>query len=151
MLLNVWSLFVLPDEVAIHFGRGGKADGWASREFHVILLSVFQTILFVVFYFMPRIINKIPARYINLPNRDYWLSDKNRETALRKLENTMFEFGTALLAFFLFVTYLTIQANLSHPVRLNEDLFFPVFILFMLYTVLWTIRVIVSFRKPKQQ
>ena len=43
---------------------------------------------------------------------------------------------------------LTVQANLSQPVRLNEGAFFPGLVLFLVYTVVWSIGLIRSFRVP---
>lgn len=36
ILFTLFSYFILPDNVAIHFGRGGLPDGWASRGVHVL-------------------------------------------------------------------------------------------------------------------
>lgn len=32
ILFNILSYVMLPDKVAIHFGRGGHADSWANKE-----------------------------------------------------------------------------------------------------------------------
>ena len=42
VLLMVVSLAILPDQVAIHFGRGGAPDSWASKEVNVLAAVYFS-------------------------------------------------------------------------------------------------------------
>ena len=60
----------------------------------------------------------------------------------------MAEFGVALFVFFFCITGLTIQANLSPPVRLNEVLFLAIFVVYMLYVVWWLVRLVRGLRIP---
>ncbi len=46
------------------------------------------------------------------------------------------------------IAVLSLQANLSTPVRLREDLFWWTFGLFMAFTVCWTIRLMTRFKVP---
>jgi hypothetical protein len=61
----------------------------------------------------------------------------------------MVEFGCALFTFLFGVGFLTLEANLSDPVRLNETVFFPLFITFMAYTCYWCVKFTLAFRIPK--
>jgi hypothetical protein len=49
----------------------------------------------------------------------------------------------------LFVGLLTLRANLSHPVRLDENLFLSGLWIFLAYTVYWTVVLLRAFREPK--
>ena len=64
----------LPDIVASHFGSAGKPDAWSSRHVFVgiYLFSVIMTGL--IFLGLAYGMRSIPDNLINLPNRDYWLS-----------------------------------------------------------------------------
>jgi hypothetical protein len=62
----------------------------------------------------------------------------------------MWESGIALFLFLFAVELLTIQANLSQPVKLNEELFFSATLLFLLFTVYWCIKLFKAFRLPKE-
>ncbi len=66
-----------------------------------------------------------------------------------KCSTLMARFGTAFFLFFFCIGVLTVQANLSQPVRLNERAFFPVLVLFLGYTVVWTIGLFRAFRVPE--
>jgi hypothetical protein len=67
----------------------------------------------------------------------------------KKLAPLMMELGSAFLTFLFFVGVLTLEANLADPVRLNESIFFPLFIAFMLYTGYWCVTLVRVFRIPK--
>lgn len=61
----------------------------------------------------------------------------------------MARFGSAFFLFFFCTGMLTIEANLSQPVRLNEKVFVPILIMFLGYTALWTIGLFRAFRAPE--
>ena len=148
--LALVSLAVLPPRVAIHFGRGGLANGWASNWVNALIFLGTDALLFCSLYFSPRLVFVFPKRWINLPNRDYWLTDENTPRVRSMISSLMWEFGVAVFLFLFVAGLLTIEANLSNPVRLNEKLFFAAFILFMAYTVFWCVRFFRAFRIPAE-
>ena len=148
VLLILVSLAVLPDKVAIHFGSGGVPDSWASKEWNAILFLLVQAFFFPLLWFAPSLALRLPTRWINLPNKGYWLRAENRPALKRKLETLTARFGTAFFLFFFCAGLLTVQANLSQPVRLNERALLLLVLLFLLYTIFWSIGLIRSFRAP---
>jgi hypothetical protein len=60
----------------------------------------------------------------------------------------MDEFGLSLFGFLFGISLLAIDANRSIPVRLNEPLFLVLLTIFLLYTLIWTIRLVLRFRPP---
>lgn len=147
LLLGAAALCILPDTVAIHFGLGGKAGGWASKEFNFILFALIELMVFAIFNYSHLLLYKTPKKYINLPNKEYWLRPENLPVAVERFGSVMREYGSALMLFFLVIFALTIHANLSDPVILNERLFFAALILYLLYTVYWVIKLIRMFRQ----
>ena len=150
VLLMLVSLVILPDQVAIHFGRGGCPDSWASKEMNAFVFLVLETPMFLLFWFGPSLPLGVPKRFVSLPNKEYWLREENLPAFKQKLEHLMAQFGAAFFLFFFFTGLLTLQANLSEPVRLNEKAFVPIVVVFLGYTVVWTIGLIRSFRVPKE-
>jgi len=69
--------------------------------------------------------------------------------ALEKFSQLMWQFGTALFLFMFFVGLLTLKANLSDPVRLDERLFLIALAIFLVYTVYWTAVLLRAFRVPR--
>ncbi|MCF7847483.1 MAG: DUF1648 domain-containing protein [Kiritimatiellales bacterium] len=150
VLLTLVSLVLFPERMAIHFGAGGAPNGWATGYFNAFLMILTELVLFCSLYFTPLVVLKIPARWINLPNKNYWLTEKNRPKAAAMITGLMWQFGTAMFLFLFFTGVLALQANLSDPVRFNEQLFMPVFVLFMLYSAYWCLRIVLTFRIPDE-
>ncbi len=151
LVLAIVSTQVLPERVAIHFGAGGTANGWGSTNANALLMAGVNLLLFCSIYFSPWLIERIPARWISLPNRDYWLTPENKERAVEMMREMMWQFGTALFLFLFFTGLLTISANLSRPVRLNEELFLSGLVVFLVYTGYWTIALLRAFRIPARR
>lgn len=150
ILFNILSYVMLPDKVAIHFGRGGRADSWASKDLNLLLFLGMEILMFLIFWYSPALVMKIPAKWVNLPNKSFWLAEENKPLTKQKLESLMPEFGIAMFVFFLFISILTLDANLSDPVKLNESMFLLELIIFLVYTVYWCIKFYKSFRVPKE-
>ena len=101
------------------------------------------------FALAPRLLDGVPAKYISLPNRDFWLLDENRPEANRRMGNIMYTFGAATGLLMLGVLILLIAANLSDPVRLDGRIFLVMFISYLAYTAWWLVRVFTAFRIPE--
>jgi len=149
LLLAAVSLAVLPDRVAIHFVLGGHPDSWAPAWFNALLFAGMDGLLSVMIWLTPRWAFAFPDRWINLPNKAYWLAPERRPEAQARLARAMVEFGTALLLFMLVVSALVIKANLSDPVRLDEKPFLGALALFLVFTVFWLVRLYRTFRIPE--
>lgn len=148
LILMAVSLAVQPDQVAIHFGGGGQPDSWASKEFNAAIFLVLEVPFFLLFYYSSRLTLGFPSKFLNIPNKDYWLQEGNLVLFQQKFGRYMAEFGVAIFIFFFCITYLAIQANLSEPVRLNETWFMAVFIAYILYTIWWLVRLVRGLRVP---
>jgi uncharacterized membrane protein len=149
VLLSLASLVILPDPVAIHFGIGGAPDGWASREMSALLMTGMHVILFLSLYLSPRLLTSVPSKWVSLPNRDYWLAPERRAQAVERFSRWMWQYGTGLFLFMFYVGLLTMRANLSDPVRLDERSMMIGLVVFLAYTGFWTVALLRSFRVPK--
>ncbi len=150
ILFNFLSYVILPDEVAIHFGRGGRANSWAPKEINCLVFLGLDILLFLLFWYSPALAMKTPAKWVNLPNKSFWLAEENKPLTKQKMESLMSEFGIAFFVFFFFISILTLDANLSDPVKLNEPLLLIFLSIFLIYTVYWCIKFYQSFRVPKE-
>ena len=148
VLLTWVSLIYLPPEVAIHFGGKGVPDSWGTREFQAFFFLAIDLGMFLMFLFIPSLILKLPQKLISMPNRDYWLKEENKAKFKSIFEELWWEYGFALLSFLLLTEALTIDANLSSPIQLNYGIFWFLFVVFMAYTILWTVRICSAFAVP---
>jgi uncharacterized membrane protein len=151
MILVAVGLVLCPGKVAIHFGMGGEPDGWASGSVNALIMSGVNILIFVSFFFTSYLIKITPSRWINLPNKEYWLKPENRDKMESKLKPHLWQFGTLTLMLIFIVNALAIQANLSEPVRLREDIFLWSLGLYVAYTIYWCIKTVLTFRIPKDE
>jgi uncharacterized membrane protein len=146
--LSLLSLAILPSHVAIHFGVGGNPDNWAPNYVQVILFLLVECLLFLMIYYSPRLVTKLSPRWVNLPNKDFWLSEENKDRTATKLASYLYQFGIVMFAFMFVVGMLTMQANLRDPARLNEPVFLGALGLYLVYTVVWCVSLYRGFRVP---
>jgi uncharacterized membrane protein len=151
LILMAVSLAVLPDQVAIHFGGGGLPDSWASKEFNAAVFLVLEAPFFLMFYFASRMTLGISKKFLNVPNKDYWLQEGNQTRFQKIFGRFMAEFGVAIFIFFFCISLLALQANLSDPVKLDEKVFLIVFVSYILYTLGWLVRLVQGLRIPAKQ
>jgi len=149
LFLALSSLALLPDRVAIHFGPGGVPNGWATNLAGVILVLGVHCLVFFSLYLAPGLLAKVPAKWINLPNRDFWLRPEHRAQAMALFAQHLWRFGTVLFLFMLLAGLLTLKANLSEPVRLDERALLLGLAGFLAYTLFWVVALLRAFRIPR--
>jgi uncharacterized membrane protein len=149
VILAIISFFVLPSSVAMHFGAGGDPNSWCLKHTYILILFAIEVPLFLLMYFTPVLILKSPPNLLNLPNKTFWLKEENHSQLKEKTDSLMSEFGAALFTFLFVIKLITLEANRSEPVRLNERVFLYALILFLLYAVIWSVRFFKSFKIPE--
>ena len=149
ILFNLFSWFILPDNTAVHYGRGGIPDSWASKGVHILWFTGMMALIYAGFIYSPKILDIFPVRIINLPNREYWLTDENRPEAKDKLARLMYSFGAATGLLLLISSIASVAANLSDPVRLNDGLFIFLAGLYLVYMVWWIVKLFIEFKVPE--
>ena len=75
----------LPPRVASHFGAGGAANGWMTREnytwFMMLLTALLPLALLLALAWLPARFE----RWVNLPHREYWMASPQRAATLDSL------------------------------------------------------------------
>jgi hypothetical protein len=65
-------------------------------------------------------IRRLPQRWINLPNRAYWLAPEREVETRSHLAGWCWAFGTVLNLFLAFIFHMVFLANTSDPVAMNN-------------------------------
>ena len=136
---NIFYFINLPNVIAIYFGISGNPDNWKIKETMLLVNLSVQILLNFCFVLFPIMINKIPKIFINIPNKDYWLSDEKIDETKLKLKKLFFEYGVYIFIFLIFVFHLVYIANVNKT-RLNLKYFFTNFIIFNLLNIYWIIK-----------
>jgi hypothetical protein len=126
----------MPPVVASHFGPSGAPDGFMPRAAWMVvhgLLLAFPTFLALA---VPSIVLRTPVEYVNLPNKDHWLSAEHRDETHELLRGRFAVFGTGILAFLMLVLHLVSEANAARG-PLDNTVFLLGLGAFFPFTIVW--------------
>ncbi len=115
-VLRLWDQ--LPAQVATHFGGGGRANGWTSRQ-GLLLSMAFELGACLVVLLASVWLPRLPVWLINMPNARYWLVEERRPEALRRLGVLMTWLSLLMSVFLVGINELILRANL-HGTGLSE-------------------------------
>lgn len=115
-----WTSGALPAVVAAHFGADGIANGFMPRgEFVGFMLALVLAVPSLI-YFTGRLASRLPAQWLNLPNKQYWLAPERRAATLESLGKFGVWTAYATLGVLCLAYWLVVQANLERPPRLEQ-------------------------------
>jgi len=136
----------LPPVVASHFAVGGVANGFMPRATYLRFMVALVLCLPLLIALLASITSLLPVRFINLPNREYWLAPERQANSLAYLRNHGARFGVLLVVFLCFVHWLVVRANSLSPAQFPVSMFFPGFAAFLVGLVIWLGALVVHFR-----
>jgi uncharacterized membrane protein len=138
---------LLPDKVASHFGASGRPDAWASKEFFLKIYLIAVAFVAVLFPATGFLVSKIPNNFINLPNKDYWLSPERRQVTVDFLLRQFLWFGSATLMLLLDIMHQSFRVHLGQAGALEHPV--ASLVTYVAFSTLWSIGLVVKFmRKP---
>ena len=159
--VHVWFIFVLlhaaqtiyyyprlPSVVAQHFGSDGRPNGWAPREAFFVISWVILLAISALLMLTPRLLKRVPVAMINLPNKAYWLAPERKQESLAFLQRGSEWIGVLTAGFLVVVMNRAIRANLAPNHRLDNGIFVPLLVSFVVLMVLGSLRVFLRFAKP---
>jgi serine/threonine-protein kinase len=141
------STSLLPERVAIHFGASGQPNGWMSRSTHLVLMGALGMGLPLISVIIALVIRLVPARFINLPNRDYWLSPERQSQTCIYISRQLIWLACLEVVFFAGIQFLIVEANRIAPVQLPMEMFLWLIGGFLVAVALWVIVLIRHFIK----
>ena len=129
----------LPQRVASHFGSEGSANGWMGRSWYLVFTALLPLLIAGIFAGTAAWVKTIPAKFVSIPNRDYWLAPERRERLSRLLMIRMMWLASLAALFFGCLHALTMEANRVIPPRLADGPLLGLFIGFLLLLLLWIV------------
>jgi uncharacterized membrane protein len=138
----------LPPTVATHFGAGGVANGWMSRDGYTIFAMLLTLLLPLVVFASVGWLPHRFERFVNLPHRDAWLGPAHRAATQAWLR--AFGVGLALLMALLAIGLhaAILAAHARSPPRLDEPAFIAGLVVFVAVVVGAAIAMQMRFRRP---
>ena len=144
-LLHYYPL--LPERMASHFDGTGRPDGFQSKDTFFALSASMLIVTVVLFGGLGALFRRIPSKWFNLPNRDYWLAPERREETIEGISGQMEWFGAASLALYLFVIQRVFETNRTSEPKLDSGSLFVILGIYLMFTGVWIGRFVWRFRK----
>ena len=130
----------LPETVASHFGAGGSADDWISRQLLVLVQSLTLLVSGIIYVLAGVLHLPAAGRTISLPNRDFWLAPQRKQATEAFIRSQARWFLFYTLLFLLVVFQLLINANLGEHGMLAETQMWAALFIYGVYLVIWLLR-----------
>ena len=112
----------LPPSVAARFGHQGLWIGRMDKDIHVALMAGLAGGLPLLLYGSVGVLPRLFTRFINIPNRDFWLAPERREKMLGDLEHHGMILGIFSMVFICAMQALIVAANQRTPARIDINL-----------------------------
>lgn len=139
----------LPETVATHFGSGGRANGWMSRDAQTLLMIGLFLLMSGLMAATGLIARKANPRFVNLPHKDYWFATPERRMEIGHRMSAWGEvFGVAMNGFFIVLQHLVYLANRRHPPLLDEPMMWVLLAVFLSFTLGWTLYLTLRLARP---
>lgn len=140
----------LPDRVAAHFGAGGEADAWMTREGYLMWMLAFGVAFPAV---ITALVGLLPRAwpglaFVNLPNRDHWFAPERRAESLAYLGRHACWLGCLMVLMAMGVHALILRAHETAPPSLPLVPFLALLIGFVLGVGAWILVMYRKFHRP---
>jgi len=138
----------LPARMATHFGAGGTANGWSTRETYLLVMI---GLVIAVPVSLLALMVWLPQRGLcacKLPNRDYWLAPERRSGTYERLTGYAGVAGALVVVLLVALHFLVIEANSSTRPALPTGPFVTVMLGFAVAMIAWTVALSYGFRRP---
>ena len=140
----------LPERVATHFGFEGRADGWMSRSGYQLFEIAFPLGIALILTGTSALIRFFPAKFINLPRKDYWLVPERRALTAAMIRSRMTWLACLMTLFFGGLHVLTLEANRVQPSQLPMGGLLMVIIAFLISLMIWVIFLLMRFAETNE-
>lgn len=148
-VMHFWAYYSeLPEVMASHFDAHGIPNGWQSKSAFFGTFIMVGALAVVLGFGLPRIITRIPAQFINLPNKQYWLSPEHVAETQEFLVTFFAWFGCALFVVLITAFEYALQSNLHPENRPDVARLWITLVGFLAFVVVWTIRMMAKFLRP---
>lgn len=136
----------LPDTIAGNYNAHGEPSAWMPKKiFYITIISIFS-FLFILLIYLPYIINKLPMKIINFPNKHLWFNKLIFDKTKARITYIFDALSIGLFIFIIFNNQLTITASLKKT-NLKMNYFFLGILIFFVFLILWVIKLYFDYSK----
>jgi uncharacterized membrane protein len=138
----------LPDRVATHFGAGGLANGFMSRDGYIAFMLAFAVLLPIFVAAMTGMVPRMIGNTRHIQHYNYWFAPARHDASVARLGSHACLAGCLLVLFVGGLHFVILDANAQTPARMAESTFFVMMALFLVGIAVWIARFRCMFRRP---
>lgn len=139
----------LGDSIATHYDELGRPNNILPKGVFLVLEFALLVLIVGEALIIPALVERIPPRSLNIPNRDYWLADERRESTYGFIRQSFGALGVVLVAFFIVVNQIVLRINVTRE-PLPVWMLAAVVAVFGIALVVWFARFARRFRRPAE-
>lgn len=139
----------LPATIATHFDGNGVPNGWSSKAAFFALNAVLLGVMTLIFVILPAKLDRIPERWLNLPNKNYWWAPPRRAATLAFIRSRMLGLGAMNVALAVFIQQLVIEANLRPAPQLSTAIYWAL-LAYTGFMAVWLVQFLMRFRRNRK-
>lgn len=107
-----WHYPQLPASMAVHFDAAGVPDRWSPKSEFLTTWVLMTLLLGGLFAGLRVLVRFLPADYINMPRREYWLAPERAATTRAEVGDVVLALGGVILASIGALNHVILRANL---------------------------------------
>ena len=119
-----WASYQLPERVHAHFPSWLHIGMEGPMWIFVAISGSIPALIAITALISIRLIKRQPDKFVQIPNRDYWLSPERRELTLDSIVSRIYLLGAIKFVADAVFIYAAVRANLAGTSELNPRLLF---------------------------
>jgi hypothetical protein len=120
----LWAYNQLPERVHAHFPPWLHLSGDGPRWIFVAISGAIPVLIAIAALVAIRLVKRDPEKFVQVPNRDYWMSPLRREQTLEMIVTRIYLLGTVKFVADAIFIYAAVRADLAGTPELNPRLLF---------------------------
>jgi uncharacterized membrane protein len=158
VLVNLYILFMiciftspayLPERFATSFNFAGEPECWMDRASYMMFVSGMGSLGILAFVILGFISRFMPDKWVNIPQREYWLAPERRAQTMGYIFRQMLWFACLMCCLFIAVHFSTVHVNKPAQPHLPTVEFLAIIGCFLAGTLIWTMTFISHFKRGK--
>lgn len=134
--------------LAAHFNGPGNPNGWQTKRDFFLTYALLLALGVGLAFGLPALFERVPAQYVNMPHREYWLVPERREQTLRRLADQFAWLGVAIVVLVIVEMQIVLSANLSLYPHIDPLGVALPLLVFLAFVVWWLVRFVRGFAQP---
>ncbi len=139
---------MLPEIISTQFDINGTPTRSMSRQDFAMFHIGFVVFMSCIFAGGGYLVSRLPVKYLNIPNKDYWLAPERRRDTLMGLRKDLAVMGLIVGAFVFLVDYFVMDAAMSNRRGMTPETLSTLLTSMAAATGLFVARLLMKFRRP---